>query len=120
MADGWNPISMLPRDGRAVWFTRSLNHVGNVVDLSAPAADEPVFAGTLDEHGVFTLGDVVSGEAPEEDAGWAPTHWRYDPDDPAPGPPGTEPDPAQAQQAQVATQSGEADPEPAPKSKKGK
>src|ERR1700722_15676478 len=91
MADGWSPLAMLPRDGREVCFSRSLNSVGNVVALSAPAAGEPVIAGHLDpDSGLPVLGAVASGDAPAEDSGWQPTHWMYDPDGPSPGPPDPE------------------------------
>ena len=131
MADGWSPLAMLPRDGREVWFTRSLNSVGNVVDLSAPAAGEPVIAGHLDpDTGLPVLGAVVSGDAPAEDSGWQPTHWMYDPDDPSPGPPDPEAT-DQSDKARIAAMDPQsrtapggdvdpADPEPAPKTKRSK
>ena len=86
MPDSWEPINMLPDDGRTTLFTRSVNPAGNVIHFTTPAG-LAVVEGNYDATGAFVLGDIKEGEIPDEDrALWAPTHFYNDVGEPLGGP----------------------------------
>jgi hypothetical protein len=87
MQDSWEPINMLPDDGRTTLFTRSVNPAGNVIHFTTPTG-LAIVEGNYDENGLFVLGDIKEGEIPDEDRPlWAPTHFYNDVGHPVVDPP---------------------------------
>jgi hypothetical protein len=77
MPDSWEPINMLPDDGRTALFTRSVNQAGNVIHFTTPAG-LVIVEGHYDDAGALVLGDIKEGEIADEDRPlWAPTHFYH-------------------------------------------
>ena len=57
MPDSWEPINMLPDDGRTALFTRSVNQAGNVIHFTTPAG-LVIVEGHYDDAGVMAASIV--------------------------------------------------------------
>lgn len=78
MENSWEPINMLPADGRTALFVRSVNPAGNPIHFVTPAGLSQV-EGHVDEDGVFQVGSVKEAiEGEEIEQGWQPTHFFND------------------------------------------